>query len=256
MRAKASGWGGSASAASSKQFNAALRGDLSAFDTVVGPIGQLRGVRYVITLDSDTQLPRDSARQLVGTMAHPLNRPHFDEQLGRVTDGYSILQPRVGVSIPSASRSRFARLFAGDAGIDPYTRAVSDVYQDLFGEGSFIGKGIYDVDAFQQALGGRFPENRILSHDLIEGAYARSGLISDVMLFEDFPSAYPADVSRRHRWIRGDWQIAPVAPAARARRQRRDRHARDATRSPASRAGRSWTTSGGASCRRRCCCCC
>ena len=111
--------------------------------------------------------------------------------------------------MPSAGRSRFARLFAGDAGIDPYTRAVSDVYQDLFREGSFIGKGIYDVDALQRSIGGRFPENRILSHDLLEGAYARAGLVSDVMLFEDFPSSYPADVSRRYRWIRGDWQIAP-----------------------------------------------
>jgi cyclic beta-1,2-glucan synthetase len=191
-----------------EQFNAALRGDLSAFATVVGPVGQLRDVKYVITLDSDTQLPRDSARQLVGTLAHPLNRPHFNEKLGRVTEGYSILQPRVGVSIPSASRSKFARIFSGDAGIDPYTRAVSDIYQDLFREGSFIGKGIYDVDAFQRAVGGRLPENRILSHDLIEGAYARSGLVSDVMLFEDYPIAYPAEVNRRHRWIRGDWQIA------------------------------------------------
>jgi cellobiose phosphorylase len=191
-----------------EQFNAALRGDLSAFAAVAGPIDQLKDVKYVITLDSDTQLPRDTARQLVGTMSHPLNRPYFDETVGRVTDGYSILQPRVGISVPSAGRSRFARLFAGDAGIDPYTRAVSDIYQDLFGEGSFIGKGIYDVDAFQQAIGGRLPENRILSHDLIEGAYARSGLVSDVMLFEDYPTTHPAEVNRRHRWIRGDWQIA------------------------------------------------
>src|SRR5439155_23598381 len=147
-------------------------------------------------------------KQLVGTMAHPLNRPYYDEKLGRVTAGYSILQPRVGISMPSASRSRFAKLFAGEPGIDPYTRAVSDTYQDLFGEGSFIGKGIYDIDALQKSIGGRFPENRILSHDLLEGAYARSGLISDVLLFEDYPAVYPADVSRRYRWIRGDWQIA------------------------------------------------
>ncbi len=192
-----------------EEFNVALRGDTKAFATIVGPTEGLRGIKYVVTLDSDTQLPRDSAAQLVGTMAHPLNRPQYDEKLGRVVEGYSILQPRVGITMPSASRSRFARLFAGEPGIDPYTRAVSDVYQDVFEEGSFIGKGIYDVDALQQAIGGRFPENRILSHDLLEGAYARAGLVSDVVLFEDFPAAYPADVSRRYRWIRGDWQIAP-----------------------------------------------
>ena len=138
-----------------------------------------------------------------------------------MTDGYGILQPRVGISMPSGNKSRFSRLFAGEPGIDPYTRAVSDVYQDVFGEGSFIGKGIYDVDALQQALTGRFPENRVLSHDLIEGAYARSGLVSDASLFEDYPSTYPADVSRRHRWIRGDWQIAPwlLPPGAEAQRK-------------------------------------
>ncbi|MEA2736003.1 MAG: cyclic beta,2-glucan synthetase, partial [Humisphaera sp.] len=192
-----------------EEFNAAIRGQPGGFDTIVGPIEQLQDAKYVITLDSDTQLPREAAAQLVGTIAHPLNRPHYDEKLGRVTHGYSILQPRVGISMPSAGRSRFARLFAGEPGIDPYTRAVSDIYQDVFDEGSFIGKGIYDVDALQQAIGGRFPENRILSHDLLEGAYARAGLVSDVVLFEDFPTAYTADVSRRYRWIRGDWQIAP-----------------------------------------------
>jgi cyclic beta-1,2-glucan synthetase len=192
-----------------EDFNAALRGDASRFDTIVGPTEVLEEVRYVITLDSDTQLPRDSARVLVGTMAHPLNRPYYDEKIGRVTEGYGILQPRVGISIPSASRSRFARLFAGEPGIDPYTHAVSDVYQDVFEEGSFIGKGIYDVDVFRQAINRRLPENRILSHDLLEGGHARAGLVSDVMLFEEYPSSFPADVSRRSRWIRGDWQISP-----------------------------------------------
>ena len=192
-----------------EQFNDAVRGQDGGFDTVVGPLDSLQGVRYAITLDSDTQLPRDSARLLAGTLAHPLNRPVFDEKLGRVTEGYGVLQPRVGISMPSASRSRFARLFGGDAGIDPYTRAVSDVYQDAFDEGSFIGKGIYDIDAMRKSVGRRFPENHILSHDLLEGAYSRAALVSDVMLFEDYPSAYPADVSRRYRWIRGDWQIAP-----------------------------------------------
>ncbi|MCX5658526.1 MAG: cyclic beta 1-2 glucan synthetase [Planctomycetota bacterium] len=192
-----------------EEFNAALRGDIFRFSAVVGPVDRLKGVKYVITLDSDTQLPRESARELVATLAHPLNRPRYDEKSGRVVDGYTILQPRVGVSMPSANRSRYARLFAGEPGIDPYTRAVSDVYQDVFGEGSFIGKGIYDVDAFATAVGGRLPENRILSHDLLEGALARSGLVSDVVLFEDYPASFIADVSRRHRWIRGDWQIMP-----------------------------------------------
>ena len=141
-------------------------------------------------------------------MAHPLNRPVYDDAKQRVTQGHGILQPRVAVSLPGTNHSRYARLWGGEPGIDPYTRAVSDVYQDVFGEGSFIGKGIYDVDVFDQALGGRFPENRILSHDLIEGCYARSGLLSDVQLYEDYPATYDADVARRHRWIRGDWQIA------------------------------------------------
>ncbi|MGB8885022.1 MAG: cyclic beta 1-2 glucan synthetase, partial [Azonexus sp.] len=166
------------------------------------------GVRYVITLDTDTQLPRDAARQFVGAMAHPLNRPQYDETQGRVVSGYGILQPRVAVSLPGTNRSRLARLYGGEPGIDPYTRAVSDVYQDVFGEGSFIGKGIYDVEAFERALGGSFPENRILSHDLLEGCYARAGLLSDVQLYEDCPASYRADVMRRHRWMRGDWQLA------------------------------------------------
>ncbi|MCI0362798.1 MAG: hypothetical protein L0219_02885 [Phycisphaerales bacterium] len=191
-----------------EQFNAALRGDQSGFDTIIGDVDRLNGIKYVIALDSDTQLPRDSAHQLVGTMAHPLNRPRYDPKLERVVAGYSILQPRIGISMPSANRSTYSRAFAGEPGIDPYTRAVSDIYQDVFEEGSFIGKGIYDVDALQQSIGGRFPENRILSHDLLEGAHARSGLVSDIVLFEDYPSSYRADIIRRHRWVRGDWQIA------------------------------------------------
>ena len=162
----------------------------------------------MITLDTDTQLPRDSARQFASAMAHPLNRAHYDEDRKRVVAGYGILQPRVAASLPGTNRSRYARMCGSEPGIDPYTRAVSDVYQDLFGEGSFIGKGIYDVDAFERALGGRFPENRILSHDLLEGCYARAGLLSDVLLYEEYPSSYSADVGRRHRWVRGDWQIA------------------------------------------------
>jgi cellobiose phosphorylase len=199
------------------ELNALLRGHgAERFSLIVGDLAVLRQVRYVITLDTDTQLPRDAARQFVGAMAHPLNRPVYDPVKQRVTRGYGILQPRVGVSLPSTARSPYARLFGSDAGIDPYTRAVSDVYQDLFQEGSFIGKGIYDVDAFEQAIAGRFPDNRILSHDLVEGCYARAGLLSDVRLYEEYPAHYSADVTRRHRWIRGDWQllawIFPWAP--------------------------------------------
>ncbi len=192
-----------------EELNAALRGDSRGFSSIVGPLDRVQDVRYVIALDADTQLPRDAARTLAATSAHPLNRPVYDPQLGRVTAGYSILQPRVSVTMESAGQSRFAALFGGEPGIDPYSRAVSDVYQDLFGEGSFVGKGIYDVDAIRTALGGRLPANRVLSHDLLEGAYGRAGLVSDVTLFEHYPCAHSADVSRRHRWMRGDWQLTP-----------------------------------------------
>ncbi|MCA1715094.1 MAG: carbohydrate-binding protein, partial [Gammaproteobacteria bacterium] len=147
--------------------------------------------------------------ELVGTLAHPLNRACFDPLRQVVIRGYGILQPRVGISMSGQSRSRFVRLYGSEPGIDPYTRAVSDVYQDLFSEGSFVGKGIYDVDAFEHALAGRMPDNRILSHDLLEGCYARAGLVSDVQLYEDYPARYAVDVKRRHRWIRGDWQLLP-----------------------------------------------
>jgi cellobiose phosphorylase len=177
------------------------------FTLVVGNTEGLSQVKYVITLDTDTQLPRDAARELVGAMAHPLNRATFDERTQRVCAGYGILQPRMAENL-SGIRSRYAQLWGSEPGFDPYTRAVSDVYQDLFQEGSFIGKGIYDVDAFERALADRFPENRILSHDLVEGCYARSGLLTDVQLYEVYPQRYAADVVRRRRWIRGDWQIA------------------------------------------------
>jgi len=201
----------------------ALDGTRNRFSLVVGETAVLANVKYVITLDADTQLPRDAARQLVGAMAHPLNRVQYDENKKRVSEGYGILQPRVAVSLPGTNRSRYARLWGSEPGIDPYTRAVSDVYQDLFQEGSFIGKGIYDVDVFERVLNG-LPENRILSHDLLEGCYARAGLLSDVQVYEEYPSRYSADVSRRHRWIRGDWQIArwllPGVPGLGARRQK------------------------------------
>ncbi|HZO42024.1 MAG TPA: glucoamylase family protein [Methylomirabilota bacterium] len=168
------------------------------------------GVRFVITLDADTQLPRGAAARLVGTLAHPLNRPRLEPREGRVVEGYGILQPRIAPTLPSEREgSLFRRVFSGPAGIDPYSAAVSDVYQDLFAEGSYTGKGIYDVDAFERALEGRVPENTLLSHDLFEGLFARAALVTDVELFEDFPARYQVAAARQHRWARGDWQLLP-----------------------------------------------
>jgi cyclic beta-1,2-glucan synthetase len=186
-----------------------LSGAHDAFMAVVGNTDVLSGVRYVITLDADTRLPRDAARELVGTLAHPLNRAQFDAARRCVVRGYGILQPGVGSSMGAGRGSRYALLLGTEPGIDPYTRTVSDVYQDLFGEGSFVGKGIYDVKAFEGALDNRFLDNRILSHDLLEGCHARAGLVSDVRLYEEYPARYASDVSRRYRWIRGDWQLLP-----------------------------------------------
>ncbi|MBR9988630.1 MAG: hypothetical protein KFH98_02685, partial [Gemmatimonadetes bacterium] len=190
------------------EFNRFLRGRAQeAFNMVVGDVALLRDVRYVITLDADTVLPPDTAPALVGAIAHPLNRAVHDPAAGRVVRGYGILQPRVGVSLPSAHRSHFAAIHSGHPGVDPYTTAVSDVYQDLYGEGSFTGKGIYDVDAFERATRGRFPENTLLSHDLIEGSYARAGLITEITVYDDYPARYLSWTLRKHRWIRGDWQL-------------------------------------------------
>lgn len=189
------------------EFNRLLRGATdTTFIVQVGAVELLPQIRYVITLDADTQLPRDAGRRLVGALAHPLNRAVLDPAAGRVVAGYGVLQPRVGVSLRSAHRSRFARIFAGNIGLDPYTTAVSDVYQDLFAEGSYVGKGIYDVDAFAAATN-HFPEDTLLSHDLIEGLYARAGLVTDIELFDDYPAHYLAWAKRQERWTRGDWQI-------------------------------------------------
>jgi cyclic beta-1,2-glucan synthetase len=191
------------------ELNSLLRGGSeNSFSLIAGDVSILPGIKYVITVDEDTKMPYDSARLLVEAMAHPLNRPRFDEHKQYVAEGYSILHPRLSTGMPEADRSRFVRLFGGESGIDPYTHEVSNVYQDIFGEGSFTGKGIYDVDAFSQSLGGRFPDNLILSHDLLEGSYARAALVSDVQFYEEYPIRYATDVRRRHRWIRGDWQIA------------------------------------------------
>ncbi|HZZ72149.1 MAG TPA: glucoamylase family protein, partial [Pirellulales bacterium] len=197
------------------EFNQLLRGAQgTSYETEEGDLAFLTrakaaAIRYVITLDADTQLPYGCAKRLVGTLAHPLNHARFDASKQRIVSGYAILQPRISVNMASAQRSWFAKLFASNPGIDPYSTASSDVYQDLYGEGSFAGKGIYDLNAFEHALQSVFPENAILSHDLIEGCHSRVGLVSDIELVDSYPSRYDAEARRAHRWVRGDWQLWP-----------------------------------------------
>jgi cyclic beta-1,2-glucan synthetase len=188
-------------------LNQLLRGRFDSFPVKIGDLSILPTIRFVITLDSDTELPRGSAHRMIGALAHPLNQAIVDPEKNLVVAGYGILQPRVDISVQCTSQSRLAAIFAGETGLDPYTRAISDVYQDLYGEGSFTGKGIYEVDTMIRVLYGRFPRNSLLSHDLIEGAYARAGLTSDIAVIEDYPSHYSAYSRRKHRWLRGDWQI-------------------------------------------------
>ncbi|MCB0139268.1 MAG: hypothetical protein KDE50_05105 [Caldilineaceae bacterium] len=191
------------------EFNRLLRQDDStSYTTQVGNLAILPQVRFVITLDADTLLPRGEAHRLIGALAHPLNRARFNER-GKVTSGYTILQPRAEIKPTSSTHSLFSSVFGGDTGFDLYTRAVSDIYQDLFGEGIFVGKGIYDVDAFERSLADRVPENTILSHDLFEGIHGRAALVTDIVLYEDYPPHYLINVLRSHRWTRGDWQLLP-----------------------------------------------
>ena len=195
-----------------RELNRLLRGatDTSFLPLDPGALQAPAGIRYVITLDADSRLPREAARRLVGTIAHPLNLPRFDPAVARVVEGHAILQPRVTPTLPEMGwGTLFQFIFSGPRGIDLYAFAVSDVYQDLFGEGIYTGKGIYDVDAFERALDDRVPENAQLSHDLFEGLFARAGFVSDVELFEGFPGHYEVAVSRQHRWVRGDWQLLP-----------------------------------------------
>ena len=194
------------------ELNALLRGSTTTGILTTGRTASTppTDVRYVVTLDADTRLPRGAVGRLVGTIAHPLNQPTFDSRAGRVTQGYGVLQPRITSTLPAEHEaSIFQRIFSGSAGIDPYASAVSDVYQDLFREGSFTGKGIYDLDAFGAAMADRVPENALLSHDLFEGVFARAGLVTDVELFDEFPSNYLVSAARQHRWARGDWQLLP-----------------------------------------------
>lgn len=191
-----------------EQFNRLLvDGDEGGFALHEGSRRALEGIRYVVTVDADTLIPSGTVARLVGTLAHPLNQARFDRRTGRVHRGYALLQPRVEISPMAGTRTLFARLFTGDTAIDIYSRAVSDIYQDLFGEGIFVGKGAYDVRAFHASVDGRMPENRILSHDLLEGAHGRAALATDIVLYENFPATYPEYARRLHRWIRGDWQL-------------------------------------------------
>jgi len=195
-----------------EELNALLRGSVTTGILTTGRSASTppTGVRYVVTLDADTRLPLGSVGRLVGTIAHPLNQATFDSRAGRVTQGYGVLQPRITSTLPpEQGGSIFQRIFSGSAGIDPYASAVSDVYQDLLHEGSFTGKGIYDVDAFGAAMADRVPENALLSHDLFEGVFARAGLVTDIELFDEFPSNYLVSTVRQHRWARGDWQLLP-----------------------------------------------
>jgi cyclic beta-1,2-glucan synthetase len=188
-------------------LNRLIMGGMDCFPYKAGDPTILQGMRYVLTLDSDTKLPRDSVHRMVGAMAHPLNRAILDPQRRIVTQGYGIMQPRVGVAVHSVARSRLAAIYSGQTGFDIYTRAISDVYQDLYGEGIFTGKGLYEIQILHTVLDRRFPQNSLLSHDLIEGAYARVGLLTDVEVMDDYPSHYSAQNRRKHRWVRGDWQI-------------------------------------------------
>jgi cyclic beta-1,2-glucan synthetase len=194
------------------EFNLLLRGSKDTnFVSVGGRAPQAHAdVRYIISLDADTRLPRRAALALIGKMAHPLNKPVIDSAKRLVTAGYGILQPRVTPSLPVGREASFFQgVFSGPSGIDPYAFAVSDVYQDMFGEGSYNGKGIYDVTAFETTLANRVIDNRLLSHDLFEGIYARCGLASDVEVIEEYPSRYDVATARQHRWTRGDWQLLP-----------------------------------------------
>jgi hypothetical protein len=192
------------------EFNELLLGsDDTSFSFYSNELLPDANIKYVITLDADTVLPLGMAKKMIGTMAHPLNRPVIDTEKGIVTKGYGLMQPRVSFDSDSSNRSIFSRIYTGQEGLDPYASAISDVYQDLFGEGIFTGKGIYDLKVFQTVLKGTLPENAILSHDLLEGSFVRAALVSDLELVDSYPSKFNSFMARLHRWIRGDWQLIP-----------------------------------------------
>ena len=163
----------------------------------------------MITLDADTSLPQGSANRLVATLAHPLSQAEFAADGRSVVAGYTVMQPRVAIKPTSANRSLFSQIFSGNAGFDLYSFAVSDVYQDLFGEGIYVGKGIYDVAAFERSLAGQVRQNTLLSHDLFEGIFGRAALVTDIVLYEEYPARYLVYARRMQRWVRGDWQLLP-----------------------------------------------
>lgn len=192
------------------EFNELIKGSKdTSYHVISGDIKKLGNAKYVITLDADTIMPIGAARKLIGTISHPLNQAVYNEDKGIVTEGYGIIQPRIGINIESVGKSKFTCIFAGHGGIDPYSNAVSNVYQDLYGEGIFTGKGIYDIDIYRKALNDSIPENTVLSHDLLEGSYIRCGLAADIELIDGYPEKYSSYMMRLHRWTRGDWQLLP-----------------------------------------------
>ncbi len=192
------------------EFNSLIRGDKNtSYDVISGDLSELSKAKYIITLDVDTQLPRGSAKKLIGAMSHILNKPYIDKNENKVVRGYGVMQPKVSISILSSNKTSFSKIFSGEIGIDTYTTAVSDVYQDLFDEGIFMGKGIYNIDIFHDMLKDEIPENSILSHDLLEGVYTRAALVTDIEVIDSYPAYYNASSKRLHRWVRGDWQLLP-----------------------------------------------
>ncbi|CCQ97400.1 membrane hypothetical protein [[Clostridium] ultunense Esp] len=191
------------------ELNNLLIGDEdTSFNIISGDISKLKGkIKYIITLDADTKLPIEGAKKLIGTISHPLNKAIIDKGKKIVKEGYGIIQPRILVDIESSNKSLFTRIFAGAGGIDPYSTAVSDIYQDLFGEAIFTGKGIYDLEVFKKCINDVVPENAVLSHDLLEGSLIRVGLATDIELIDGYPEKYNSYIMRQHRWVRGDWQL-------------------------------------------------
>jgi cyclic beta-1,2-glucan synthetase len=193
-----------------EEFNALVTGrGATSFRTLVDVPDDLRRVRYVLTLDADTRLPPGSARELVAAFRHPLVRPVVDPESHELLAGFTVLQPRLETDATASVETTFARTMIGEGGVDLYAQVVSNVQHDLFARAIFMGKGIYEVDAFERCLRGRVPENRLLSHDLFEGVHGRVGLVSDVALFEQHPANALVHVQRLHRWVRGDWQLLP-----------------------------------------------